>query len=43
MLHDEKIIKKRLNNPVLWQQLEAITKGTKVNHLGRGHARPRNE
>jgi len=35
----EKITKKRLNNPVLWKQLDAITKGTYVNHLGRGHER----
>lgn len=39
LLHDEKISKKRLSNPMLWRQLEAISNGTKVNHLGRGHSR----
>ena len=35
----EKASKKRLNNPHLWAQLEAISKGTYVNHLGKGHHR----
>jgi hypothetical protein len=39
MLHDERITKKRLDNPDLWRQLEAISRGTYVNHLGRGHSR----
>jgi len=39
MSAEEKITKKRLGNPVLWKQLEAISNGTYVNHLGRGHER----
>ena len=39
MLHDERIIKKRLGNPELWRQLEAISSNRWVNHLGRGHTR----
>lgn len=34
-----RIAKKRMNNPHLWAQLEAASKGTYVNHLGRGHTR----
>jgi hypothetical protein len=39
MTADEKIAKKKLGNPILWAQLDAVSRGTWVNHLGRGHSR----
>lgn len=41
MLTEEKIAKKKLNNPILWAQLDSVARGTWVNHLGAKHKRDR--
>jgi hypothetical protein len=39
VLQTDKVVKKKLGNPALWAQLDAVSKRRWVNHLGKEHRR----